>query len=98
MDQPEDEGLPSEIADHLTRPFARFLKVESATGVVLLLATAAAIILSNSGLSGASSRLWETAVGLRVGSADFSRPLRHWVNDGLMTFFFFVVALELKRE
>jgi NhaA family Na+:H+ antiporter len=96
--QSEGNRLPSEIADQLTRPFARFLKVESAAGVILLVATTAAIILSNSGLSGAASGFWETELGFHFGSADFSRSLRHWINDGLMTLFFFVVALELKRE
>jgi NhaA family Na+:H+ antiporter len=95
---PESSQLPREIADRFTGPFARFLKVESATGVLLLLATAVALILSNSPLAAVSSKFWETPVGLHFGALDFTRSLRHWINDGVMTLFFFVVALELKRE
>jgi NhaA family Na+:H+ antiporter len=91
-------SLPPEIADRITRPLARFLKIESAGGAVLLLATVAALTLSNSAGSSAFLAFWETPVGLHLGPRDFDRSLRHWINDGLMTLFFFVVALELKRE
>jgi NhaA family Na+:H+ antiporter len=91
-------GLPTEIADRLTKPFAQFLKIEAAAGVVLLFATAAALVLSNSIWSTSFLAFWEMPVGLHLGSSDFTRSLRQWVNDGFMTFFFFVVALELKRE
>ncbi len=97
MDQ-DNVGLPPEMADRFTRPFARFLKIEAAAGVFLLLATLAALILSNSGWSRPFLAFWETPIGLHFGSLDFTRSLRHWINDALMTLFFFVVALELKRE
>jgi NhaA family Na+:H+ antiporter len=94
----DHDKLPHELADKFTGPFARFLKIESATGVFLLVATVAALTLSNSPLSNISARFWETSVGFHLGAVDFSRSLRHWINDALMTLFFFVVALELKRE
>jgi NhaA family Na+:H+ antiporter len=86
------------MADRFTRPFARFLKIEAAAGVILLLATLAALILSNSAWSTPFLAFWETPIGLHFGSLDFTRSLQHWINDALMTLFFFVVALELKRE
>jgi Na+:H+ antiporter, NhaA family len=94
----DNARLPSEIADRFTKPFARFLKIEAAAGAILLFATLAALILSNSAWSTPFLAFWETPIGGHFGSFDFARSLRHWVNDGLMTFFFFVVALELKRE
>ncbi|MDH3663195.1 MAG: Na+/H+ antiporter NhaA [Alphaproteobacteria bacterium] len=90
--------LPPEVADRFTRPFARFLKIEAAAGVILLLATLTALILANSAWSTSFLAFWETPAGLHFGSLDLTRSLRHWINDGLMTLFFFVVALELKRE
>ncbi|MFE8599700.1 Na+/H+ antiporter NhaA [Archangium violaceum] len=96
--QSDSHGLPREMADRFAHPFARFLKVESSTGVILLLSVVVALILSNSPLSSSSSRFWETPVGFHFGAVDFTRSLRHWINDGLMTLFFFVVSLELKRE
>jgi NhaA family Na+:H+ antiporter len=90
--------MPPEMADRFTRPFARFLKIESATGVVLLTATVIALTLANSPWAGEVAALWERPIGLSFGDAVFSRSVRDWINDGLMTLFFFVVALELKRE
>ena len=97
MDQ-GSSGLPKEIADRFTKPFAQFLKIEAAAGVMLLLATVAALVLSNSIWSTPFLAFWEMPVGLHLGSLEFIRSLRQWVNDGLTTLFFFVVALELKRE
>jgi NhaA family Na+:H+ antiporter len=94
----DNTGLPPEIADRFTEPFARFLKIEAAAGSTLLLAALAALILSNSAWSTPFLTFWETPIGLHFGSLDFTRSLRHWINDALMTLFFFVVALELKRE
>ena len=95
--EPGHSDLPPELADRFTKPLARFLRIEAATGVLLAVAAAAALIVSNSPWSRPFLSFWETPVGLKWGAVDFSRPLRHWINDGLMTLFFFVVALELKR-
>jgi NhaA family Na+:H+ antiporter len=90
--------LPKEFVDRLTKPFARFLRIEAAGGAVLLLFTVAALVLSNSPWAHLFLGAWETPVGLQLGSLEFDRSLRDWINDGLMTLFFFLVALELKRE
>ncbi|MCF3934139.1 Na+/H+ antiporter NhaA [Acuticoccus sp. M5D2P5] len=97
MTQPND-GLPREAADRFTLPLSRFLRIEAAAGVLLLLAATAALLLANSPWAGTFLRFWKTPVGLEFGPHDFSRSLSSWINDGLMTLFFFVVALELKRE
>jgi NhaA family Na+:H+ antiporter len=98
--QPETEiaRLPKELIDRLTRPFGRFLRIEAAGGAVLLLFAVAALVLSNSPWALFFEHAWETPVGLQLGSLEFARSLREWINDGLMTLFFFLVALELKRE
>jgi NhaA family Na+:H+ antiporter len=95
---PEATRLPKEIVDRLTNPIVRFLHIESAGGVILLFFTVAALVLSNSPWADSFEHAWETQVGLQVGPLEFARSLREWINDGLMTMFFFVVALELKRE
>ena len=96
-ENPEATRLPKEFVDHLTRPFVRFLHIETAGGATLLLFTIGALVLSNSPWADAFEHVWETPVGLHVGSVEFARSLREWINDGLMTLFFFLVALELKR-
>jgi NhaA family Na+:H+ antiporter len=90
--------LPREFVDRLTKPFARFLRVEAAGSAVLLSFTVAALVLSNSPWGPLFSDAWEARVGLQLGSLEFARSLREWTNDGLMTLFLFIVALELKRE
>lgn len=92
------EGLPHEFADRFTGPLRRFLKIESAAGVLLLVATVVALVVSNSPLAAPVSSFWDKPAGFHFGSFEFTRSLRHWVNDALMTLFFFVAALELKRE
>lgn len=95
---PDNIRLPKEIVDRLKNPFVRFLHIESAGGVVLLLFTIIALVLSNSPWANMFEHAWETQIGLQAGSFEFSRSIREWINDVLMTLFFFLVALELKRE
>ena len=90
--------LPTGLVDRLTKPVAHFLRIEAAAGSVLLLFTIAALVLSNSPWSHQFLDAWETPIGVQVGSLEFNRSFREWINDALMTLFFFVVALELKRE
>jgi Na+:H+ antiporter, NhaA family len=67
-------------------------------GVLLLLATVIAVLLTNSPLGPGFAAFWEHSLGLVVGEAGFSLSLLDWINDGLLTIFFLVVGLEIKRE
>src|SRR5690606_35344915 len=66
--------------------------------MLLLFATVAALLVSNSPLRGAFAELWSTELGFRFGGVGYAMPLADWVNDGLLTLFFLVVGLEIKRE
>ena len=90
--------LPKALLDRLTKPFAEFLRIEAASSALLLSFTVAAVVLSNSPWAHPFLSVWETQVSLQLGQLEFGRSLRDWINDGLMTLFFFLVALELKRE
>lgn len=90
--------LPQELIHWLTEPVKRFLHVEAAAGAVLLLFTVLALGLSNSPWAHPFMGIWETRVGIHLGELEYGRSLHEWINDALMTLFFFVVALELKRE
>jgi NhaA family Na+:H+ antiporter len=67
-------------------------------GVLLLIATVLAVASTNSALAPGFDAIWEEYLGFTVGAADFGMSLRHWINDGLLTIFFLVVGLEIKRE
>lgn len=75
-----------------------FLKLESASGIILFLAAVMAILLANSPLSALYGLLIDMPVEIRVGPLHLAKPLLLWINDGLMAVFFFVMGLELKRE
>jgi Na+:H+ antiporter, NhaA family len=90
--------LPKEPVDRFTKTFTRFLRIEAAAGAALLLSTVCAVVVSNTFWSEPFLAFWETQAGFLFGGIEFSRSLKHWINDGLMTLFFFIVALELKRE
>jgi NhaA family Na+:H+ antiporter len=91
-------GLPRQPIARLTEPIERFMHVESASGVVLLVATVTALALANSGFSEEFLGLWKTPLGFEIGSFQMRHSLSHWINDGLMAIFFFVIGLEVKRE
>jgi len=75
-----------------------FMKLESAGGILLMVAALFAFILANSPLSYYYNLLLETPVEMRIGALLIAKPLLLWINDGLMAVFFFIVGLELKRE
>ena len=86
------------IARFVARPVAQFLHVEAAGGILLLLATVVALVWANSPWQQSYTDLWSTEAVMGVGSFEIADSLQHWVNDGLMAVFFFVVGLEIKRE
>lgn len=79
-------------------PLERFMHVEASSGMVLLFATAVALTWANSPWREQYAAFQQLGLGIQLDSWRFVRPLRFWVNDGLMTVFFFVVGLEVKRE
>jgi Na+/H+ antiporter NhaA len=78
-------------------PLREFLRTETGGAAVLLAAAAAALVWVNVDASSYDS-LWRTKLSIDIGDAGVALDLRHWVNSGLMTFFFFVVGLEARRE
>jgi NhaA family Na+:H+ antiporter len=94
----QQSGLPREPIDAFVDPLKRFLHVETASGIVLLIATAAALILANSPLAGSFLSFWKTKTGFTLGAFEMKHSLQHWINDFLMAIFFFVIGLEVKRE
>jgi len=85
-------------ARSLPVPVRRFLHTEAAGGLALVAAVLIALVWANSPWHESYETLWHNVVTLRVGSLGVEEDLRHFVNDGLMTLFFLVVALEIKRE
>ena len=82
----------------LLDPLREFLHAEAAGGIVLAVAAAAALVWANSPLAESYTTLWGYKLTVGVGAASLTEDLGHWVNDGLMAVFFFVVGLEIKRE
>ncbi len=78
-------------------PFRRFLRTETGSAAILLTATLAALAWVNLDPTGYAS-VWATELSIRVGDSGVSQSLRGWINTALMTFFFFVVGLEARRE
>jgi Na+/H+ antiporter NhaA len=85
-------------ARNLGAPVRDFLRTETGGAVVLLCATVAALMWANSPWWESYEDVWTTELSIRLGDLAVAMDLRHWVNEGLMTFFFLVVGLEAKRE
>jgi NhaA family Na+:H+ antiporter len=82
----------------LLDPLRDFLREEAASGLLLVVAAIAALVIANSAWADAWDRLWATELGIGVGGEWWGMSLHRWVNDGLMVVFFLVVGLEIKRE
>ena len=86
-------------AERLVQPFQRFLHAEASGGILLLVATAIALLWANSGWADGYVGFWKkTLFSVSLGDLSLTHPIYWWVNDGLMVIFFFVVGLEIKRE
>jgi Na+/H+ antiporter NhaA len=85
-------------ARNLAAPVRDFLSTETGGAMVLLVATIAALLWANSPWWDTYESVWTTKLAITLGDGAISADLRHWVNEGLMTFFFLVVGLEAKRE
>jgi NhaA family Na+:H+ antiporter len=79
-------------------PFEEFVHRQTTSGLLLMATAILALVLANSGLAAAYQHLVHLPAGIRIGDWGMEKTLHHWVNDGLMALFFFVVGLELKRE
>src|SRR5919109_2944028 len=89
---------PRPPIERLVSPFQRFAHTESASGIVLLACTAVALVWANSPLGESYFHLWESRITIGGETVGLTRTLHHWINDGLMVVFFFLVGLEIKRE
>lgn len=85
------------VADKILSTLDRFLHIEALSGIVLLIATAAALIWANSPAAHSYHEFWETRVALSIGALSISESVHFLVNDGLMTIFFLVVGLEIRE-
>ena len=96
---PESIRAPLEhAANRLSEPFRDFIATESSSGWLLLCTTFAAVAVANSHWSQTYFDMLQIQFGFKLAGATFEMTLRHWVNDGLMALFFFLLGLELKRE
>ena len=86
------------LAERVARPFQDFAAAEAAGGIVLLACTALALGWANSPWSASYFHLWERSLSIGFEGAQLTKTLHHWINDGLMVVFFFLVGLEIKRE
>ena len=83
---------------NLARPVRVFAATEVGSALILLVAALAALLWANSPWGWTYEEFWTTDLSIRLADAELSHSLRDWINDGLMAFFFFVVALEIRRE
>jgi Na+/H+ antiporter NhaA len=101
MTGPQTTGSPfsgrTAWARNLQTPLREFLRTETGSAAILLVATLIALMWANMD-SSSYEAVWGTQLSIRVGDSAVSQDLRHWMNNGLMTFFFFVVGLEARRE
>jgi len=92
------EAIEKPLGLRVTTVFQKFARIEALGGILLLMAAIAALIWANAAFADTYFEFWHTELGFKIGSYNLSYDLLHWVNDGLMVIFFFVVGLEIKRE
>jgi NhaA family Na+:H+ antiporter len=82
----------------ISTPFEHFLHAQTTTGLILIFMTVLALFLANSPYAEVYAHFFHTKVDLEVGNWELSHTIHHWINDGLMAIFFFIIGLEIKRE
>ena len=87
-----------QLSGQLSGPLRRFLATESGSAILLVGATAVALAWANSPWSPSYEALWATHASVTLGDAGLDMDLGHWINDGLMAIFFFVIGLEVRRD
>jgi NhaA family Na+:H+ antiporter len=90
-------GSDQLLARRVAQPVARFLRIEAASGILMLLGTVVALVWFNVAAHSYES-FWNTELAIELGGFHLDLTLHEWVNDGLMALFFFVVGMEIKRE
>jgi len=93
-----DASLGESSANIRRSRVARYLRTESGAAVLLVIVTVVALAWANSPLSDAYFELWHLDVGFNFGPLGLHMDLHHWVNDGLMVVFFFLIGLEVRQE
>ncbi|ADQ81401.1 sodium/proton antiporter, NhaA family [Riemerella anatipestifer ATCC 11845 = DSM 15868] len=96
MEQPKIHLTPAD--KHIVRPVNKFISKSTTGGIVLFIAALIAIFFANSEWSEEYNHFWHQHIVISLGEFSLDLSLHHWINDGLMAIFFFVVGLELKRE
>jgi len=84
--------------NRVSTPFEHFLHAQTTTGIILMIMTLLALILANTPFSDIYTHFFHTTIDFNVGTWKLSNSIHHWINDGLMAIFFFVIGLEIKRE
>lgn len=98
---PSAKALPAaqRMTEAAFHTLEKFLHIEAVSGVILLLTAAVALLWANlPAFAESYQHLWHTPLGLRFGGYEISHSLHFWINDGLMTLFFLVVGMEIRRE
>jgi Na+/H+ antiporter NhaA len=96
--QPAEQTRRSELLGQLSGPLRRFLATESGSALLMVSATVVALVWANSPWSDAYEALWATEISVLLGDAGLEMDLGHWINDGLMAVFFFVIGMEVRRD
>ena len=96
--QPSEQTRRAQLLGQLSGPLRRFLATESGSALLMVSATVVALVWANSAWSDAYEALWATEGSVLLGDAGLEMDLGHWINDGLMAVFFFVIGLEVRRD
>lgn len=84
--------------DRIRQPLQRIIHLENLSGIALIAGAVTALVLANTSAAESVDHFWHHHLQIKIGSINIDESLVHWVNDGLMTIFFFVAGLEIKRE